>query len=516
MLFIMLSWKRVAKIVARAMGLIRATNFGTVEGKSRAKIASYHKLYDILKQHQNEVNEIRAERLALLLMPLTVAQTTTSLNLSYKTYLLKNYSIFPTISQQSTRKQRKKPIVHVLLPYLVIQNLLRLLKMSICQRKRRFDKTHAINFSHRLRKSTNLSTTTSELHQTPVEQIKIILQETTKMELKWKANYMYNCTTKRGYSISKYNSGPIIDDEPMHKKPREKCDHLDKELSKVEQDKLLKHFKTHAFILEPSDLQQLKKKIKNVKSFKENPVKHSLAKKDFSKSKPVTTQNVSNDFSKTVTAQILPQNMLPIVKNTNVIAPGMTRQPMAVPISTRKPKQNVNQSVATSSKKTVATDSTVKKARNTTRKLYEQVSLSPGPQCQENVPQVDETVTTSNELELLYSPMFSELLNGTSHVVSKSSAVHAADNPDKRQQHNTTHTSTITDVADPPPLNIHSTHQTPTQVPTVTAPENIIQAETNTENAQFDEDEFINIFSTPVQEQGEMILVVFHTRLSNK
>ncbi|GJY55193.1 retrovirus-related pol polyprotein from transposon TNT 1-94 [Tanacetum coccineum] len=39
--------------------------------------------------------------------------------------------------------------------------------------------------------------------------------------------------------------------------------------------------------------------------------------------------------------------------------------------------------------------------------------------------------TTSNELELLYSPMFSELLNGTSHVVSKSSAVHAADNPDK-------------------------------------------------------------------------------------
>ncbi|GKC04853.1 retrovirus-related pol polyprotein from transposon TNT 1-94 [Tanacetum coccineum] len=51
-----------------------------------------------------------------------------------------------------------------------------------------------------------------------------------------------------------------------------------------------------------------------------------------------------------------------------------TRQPMAVPISTREPKHNVNQSVATSSKKTVATDSTVKKSRNITRKLYEQVS----------------------------------------------------------------------------------------------------------------------------------------------
>ncbi|GJS37657.1 hypothetical protein Tco_0536039 [Tanacetum coccineum] len=45
---------------------------------------------------------------------------------------------------------------------------------------------------------------------------------------------------------------------------------------------------------------------------------------------------------------------------------------MVVPISTREPKQNVNQSVATSSKKTVATDSTVKKSRNITRKLYEQ------------------------------------------------------------------------------------------------------------------------------------------------
>ncbi|GKF34909.1 hypothetical protein Tco_0108109 [Tanacetum coccineum] len=41
---------------------------------------------------------------------------------------------------------------------------------------------------------------------------------------------------------------------------------------------------------------------------------------------------------------------------------------------TREPKHNVNQSVATSSKKTVATDSTVKKSRNISRKLYEQVS----------------------------------------------------------------------------------------------------------------------------------------------
>ncbi|GJU57686.1 hypothetical protein Tco_1235452 [Tanacetum coccineum] len=47
--------------------------------------------------------------------------------------------------------------------------------------------------------------------------------------------------------------------------------------------------------------------------------------------------------------------------------------------------------------------------------VLEQDSLSPGPQSQENVPQVAETATTSNELELLYSPMFSELLMETYH-----------------------------------------------------------------------------------------------------
>ncbi|GJQ96372.1 retrovirus-related pol polyprotein from transposon TNT 1-94 [Tanacetum coccineum] len=45
--------------------------------------------------------------------------------------------------------------------------------------------------------------------------------------------------------------------------------------------------------------------------------------KDFSKSKSVTTNNVSNDFSKPVTAHILPQNVKSILKNTNVIASGM-------------------------------------------------------------------------------------------------------------------------------------------------------------------------------------------------
>ncbi|GJV03396.1 retrovirus-related pol polyprotein from transposon TNT 1-94 [Tanacetum coccineum] len=130
-------------------------------------------------------------------------------------------------------------------------------------------------------------------------------------------------------------------------------------------------------------------------------------------------------------------------------------------------------------------------------------SLSPGPQSQENVPQAAETVTTSNELDLLFSLMFDELLNGTTQVVSKSSAVTTADAPNQRQQQHTTPSTSTTVAADTPPLNIQTTPETTSQAPTVTAIENINQAETNKENAQVEEDEFINIFSTPVQERGE-------------
>ncbi|GKA61726.1 hypothetical protein Tco_0761245 [Tanacetum coccineum] len=75
----------------------------------------------------------------------------------------------------------------------------------------------------------------------------------------------------------------------------------------------------------------------------------------------------------------------------------------------------------------------------------------------------------------------------------------AADAPDKRQQQNTTPSTSTTVAIDTTPLSIQTTPETtcqaPTQAPTVTATENINQAETQVENAQVEEDEFINIFS---------------------
>nr|GFB85211.1 Gag-Pol polyprotein [Tanacetum cinerariifolium] len=122
-------------------------------------------------------------------------------------------------------------------------------------------------------------------------------------------------------------------------------------------------------------------------------------------------------------------------------------------------------------------------------------SLSLGRICQQNVSHRDKTVTTLNELDLLFSPMFDELLDGPSQVVSKSSAVNTADESIQRQQQQSS------------PLNNHTTPaptcQISTLAPTVISSENINQAELNAENDQVADDEFINIFSTSVQDQEE-------------
>nr|GFB05401.1 hypothetical protein [Tanacetum cinerariifolium] len=50
---------------------------------------------------------------------------------------------------------------------------------------------------------------------------------------------------------------------------------------------------------------------------------NSFVRKDFSKSKSVTQNDVSSDFLKPVTTQTLPLNKKSILKKTNVLAPGM-------------------------------------------------------------------------------------------------------------------------------------------------------------------------------------------------
>ncbi|GKA66865.1 hypothetical protein Tco_0766673 [Tanacetum coccineum] len=142
------------------------------------------------------------------------------------------------------------------------------------------------------------------------------------------------------------------------------CDYVDQVVKYKRHEKELlksnttsKNFEAlqqHAIDLELA-LQQCQEQIKmtkiSKKSVKSKPATFldSLAKKDFSKSKLVTKNDMSEDFSEPVTAQILPQNV-------------------------KEPKRTVNQSIATPLERTVDAESTNQKPRSTVRKLYEYVS----------------------------------------------------------------------------------------------------------------------------------------------
>ncbi|GJU49031.1 hypothetical protein Tco_1218586 [Tanacetum coccineum] len=89
-------WKRFVTLVKQSQEL---------------KIVSYHKLYDILKQHQNKVNEIRAERLARTANPLAlVAQQQPVYHpQNHPTHYTHNSL---TKSQQAATRNRGKAIVN--------------------------------------------------------------------------------------------------------------------------------------------------------------------------------------------------------------------------------------------------------------------------------------------------------------------------------------------------------------------------------------------------------------------
>ncbi|GJY14179.1 putative ribonuclease H-like domain-containing protein [Tanacetum coccineum] len=80
-----------------------------VKQSQELKTVSYHKLYDILKQHQNEVNEIRAERLARTANPLAlVAQQQPVYH--HQNHPTQNTQYSSTRSQHNDALSKKKEI----------------------------------------------------------------------------------------------------------------------------------------------------------------------------------------------------------------------------------------------------------------------------------------------------------------------------------------------------------------------------------------------------------------------
>ncbi|GKB00909.1 retrovirus-related pol polyprotein from transposon TNT 1-94, partial [Tanacetum coccineum] len=132
---------------------------------------SYHKLFDILKQYQKEVNELRAERMAKNANPLALVATAQTLQDPYcqtskphKSYAPTSKASLPTRSHATTRYKGKEIAKPITPPS---ENKLK--RIKTCRKI-------WLSLQSTSRNSTNLPTTTSELPQTPETRMWILLQ----------------------------------------------------------------------------------------------------------------------------------------------------------------------------------------------------------------------------------------------------------------------------------------------------------------------------------------------------
>nr|GEZ59221.1 integrase, catalytic region, zinc finger, CCHC-type, peptidase aspartic, catalytic [Tanacetum cinerariifolium] len=170
-----------------------------VKQSQELKTVSYHKLYDILKQHQNEVNEIRAKRIARVVNPLAlVAQQQPVYNpQNHPTRYTQNSS---TRSQQAATRNRGKSIVNSPQP-IYDQEPSMVTEDDETSKDKEIDKLMAlISLSFKkIYKPTNNNFQTSS---------------NTNQELE--AHYMYMAQLQE-VSPNTADSGPIFDTEPVQK-----------------------------------------------------------------------------------------------------------------------------------------------------------------------------------------------------------------------------------------------------------------------------------------------------------
>nr|GEX94209.1 putative ribonuclease H-like domain-containing protein [Tanacetum cinerariifolium] len=142
-----------------------------VKEQHKVDEVSYHKLFDILKQYQNEVNELRAERLAKNANPLALVATAQTdqeqyyqTSRSHRSSAPSSKPSIPTRSHTSTRHKGKEIAKPITPPSETASEEDRdpdKLKGT------RIHKIIRLSLQNTSRRSINLPTTTSEHHQTP-------------------------------------------------------------------------------------------------------------------------------------------------------------------------------------------------------------------------------------------------------------------------------------------------------------------------------------------------------------
>ncbi|GJV06027.1 hypothetical protein Tco_1343683 [Tanacetum coccineum] len=216
-----------------------------VKQSQELKTVSYHKLYDILEQHQNEVIEIRAERLARTANPLAlVAQQQPVYH--HQNHPTQNTQYSSTRSQQSTRNKGKAIVTSSAPTYDPEPDTVT--EDEQMSKEKEIDKLMALIslLFKKIYKPTNnnlrTSSNTSRANQDNSPRINrgtgydnqravnVVGARENVEQANWKddtddesddqelkAHYMYMAQIQEVTSDPVDRSGPIFDDEPMHK-----------------------------------------------------------------------------------------------------------------------------------------------------------------------------------------------------------------------------------------------------------------------------------------------------------
>nr|GEY57994.1 hypothetical protein [Tanacetum cinerariifolium] len=229
------------------------TNLYWKFGKFTSRDVSYHKLYDILKQHQNEVNELRAERIARTTNPLAlVAQQQPVYHpQNHPTHYTQNSS---TRSQQDATRNRGKvivnspPPIYDQEPYMVAEDDdMETVGTTVVQ-KARIQCYNCKEFGHVVREC-----------QKP-KRAKDAAYHREKMLLyqELEANYMYMAQIQEVNPDAAADSGPIFYSKPLQKVPNDdnynvfaiESEHTEEQIDHNDDDDLTNKRELLAYLIE--------------------------------------------------------------------------------------------------------------------------------------------------------------------------------------------------------------------------------------------------------------------------
>nr|GEV67062.1 copia protein [Tanacetum cinerariifolium] len=312
-----------------------------IKQQHKADEVSYHKLFDILKQYQKEVNKLHAKRIVRNDNPLELVATTQpnqdpyyQTPKSHKSYAPTSKASLPTRSHATTRNKGKeiaKPITPA---------------------------------------SESASKEDSDPEQDSDEEI-------YKQELK--AHYKY---MEKIQEVPTADSG--TDSEPLEQVQYDAGYNMfANEIQHPEQSESISNTVTHRTNVSRPQLRstQMKEKVvpnnSQVKDKKTEVEDHPRISSISNNTKSITACNNSlksstlnvNSFCATCGKCLVDSNHFACVTKMLNDVNAKTKKPNVVPISTRKPKGHANKSVATPLKKTVASESTTQKSKSYYRML---------------------------------------------------------------------------------------------------------------------------------------------------